>query len=162
MLHFVFPSSFSFVRTRDSTLRAASLSCRSLFAAFHPVLLQNVTLTKSNLFEFHTLLIGSSAAEQVQSVYFKATSYKENVPTNVSQTVSTSNLQSQPSSEAEFIRGQIRTVLNKIYGKLTGVQTLILQTSDFIFAFRQKPHSFLVNSLKKLYIGKGQRTLFGF
>lgn len=119
MVSFVSSSSFSLVSARDSTLRAASLSCRTLFTAFHPVLLQNVTLTVDTLASFHSLLVRGSYGEQVQSISFKTMSYKENVSTNVS----TSNLQSQPSSQVEFIGGHTRTVLNEI---LRDFQTFVL------------------------------------
>lgn len=146
---------------RDATLRAISLSCSSNFSLCFSHLLQNVTLSLVDVFNFHQLLINwdGENGKLVRSLYLKAnltsTSQRKSF---VQQATSYSNLPpSITDIETRTLHGTSLLMKDSFFETLVNRESLIIELPILIFGFRQQPHSFLVNSLKRLYIGSSKR-----
>lgn len=147
-------------RTRDSALRAIVLSCRKNFHFYFPTLLQNVTIDATNLISIQSLFQRENHGHLVRSLHIKhfPSENSEKEPSLVWNDIAAiSGLASSVDHRIRLQQGL--TMLSiRMFRNVPSIETLILGDSTHIRGLFFERHTFLTNSLKKLYIGSDKAS----
>lgn len=150
-LFLISPSS-SF-RSRDSALRAMTLSSRSSRDFYLPILWQNVTLEVNRLFSFNQCLNANRCyGRMIKSIHLKPYRFKSQEEADLLQSQVMSLSKKDPNSDegVRIFEGLFKMTLF-LFQQLISLHTLIVEKDDFIpYALNQLPC--LESSLKKLHI----------
>lgn len=141
-------------RARDSTLRAIALSCRKNFHFYFPALLENVTISVTDLISTRSLLQRENYGHLVRSLHVKTLSVefsetKKSLLAN--DFIAISGLPSSVNHIIRFEQGFDLTMVS-IFRSVPAIETLIIEPPRYINSLFFERHAFLVKSLKKLYI----------
>lgn len=147
------------------TLRGISLTCRTNFSIYHPILLTNVTLTWEHIVSFHQSLQrnGQSGKLIKTLTYEKGSHYEGPFKKEDGLAFGLSFL-----SESEYyskdklvlLCERMEKKMYEIFSKTENLESLIINDAALLAEFQEridgrlKPLHFLSNSIKRLQIGR--------